>query len=115
MNDINNCLMNVNPLIKIQVARQGFLNLKELIVVGDFNTTRLNDTEKVKSISQAHPNCRVTYFPNGVFGDVIKITKQHKDLLELLFILDSNDVKYTIYHNGEFEADTQPRTNDIQI
>lgn len=101
-------LDKTSPLIKLQVKRESFLDLSDLTVIGSYSSTRLEGIKKVKRLSAGFPTGRVVYFPNGVFGDVCKKTYGQEDLIKLLFILTSNEIKYAVFYRGEFEAGIEP-------
>lgn len=96
----------MNKIIELQIKREAFSDLlPRCVSVGDFNSTRLDDIDRAKKLS---PENRVVYMPNGLVGDVAIVTTSHEDLLSVLYVLTSNDVKYAVYFLGNFEAGTEP-------
>jgi hypothetical protein len=83
------------------------MNLQARCVpVGDYYSSRLDDIDRVKKLSILE-SARVVYLPT-VFGDAAIVTADHEDLLSVLHILTSNDIKYAVYFLGIFEAGTEP-------
>ena len=95
---------------KLANDRRAFLALTDLIKVGNFETTRNNDILNVISLSVDDPEKWITYFPNGAYGDVCKVSDTFEDLQTLLNALIVNDVPYAVYRDGRFEAGKEPNS-----
>lgn len=100
-------------IIDLQVKREAFSQLlPRCMSVGDFNSSRLDDIDRVKKLSVLE-HARVVYLPNGIVGDVAIVTANHDDLLFVLHVLTSNDVKYAVYFLGNFEAGFEPNAEGM--
>lgn len=100
-------------IIDLQVKREAFSQLlPRCMSVGDFNSSRLDDIDRVKKLSVLE-HARVVYLPNGIVGDVAIVTANHDDLLFVLHVLTSNDVKYAVYFIGNFEAGFEPNAEGM--